>query len=95
MVPELESAAAELLGGRLALGLGFEAGASERFEKARDLACKSGAIESKAEAFMGLAWAATKNEQKAEHYEAAAVQYESLGDGERAMAVRGVLEGLP
>ncbi len=82
VLPELVSAASELLGGRLALGLGLRKGAAERFRKARELAQKSGDIESEAEALIGLAWAALRKEEKAERYEAAARLCEKLGDQE-------------
>ncbi len=87
----LQSSAAELLGGRLALGLGLGNEASTRLTRARSLAQGSGDLESEAAALVALASTAAKRDQKSESLAAALALYEKLGDGAKAEDVRGRL----
>lgn len=86
--PELRSAVSELLGARLALGLGFRKNAEERFERARDLARGQLDLETEAAAFVGLGRTAIKREKSEELLQIAIALYEKIGAENRAEALR-------
>jgi len=94
ILPELNSASVELWGAHLALGLGFQYGAAERYENARKLARKYEDLETEAAASAGLGHAAIKHEQSVPWLREALLLYERLGDEIKASSLRRELERL-
>ncbi len=84
LLPELKSSVAELCAADLALGLGFRRGASERYEKARQLADQQGDPETQAEALVGLARTSIKRSLAEKFLMTAMALYAELGDQVRS-----------
>ena len=96
LAPDLPaSTAAELLRGRLALGLALLDVAEERLTRARALAGSHGDLETEAAALAALASIAANGEQKTAWLEAAQALYRKLGDAAAAEDLRGRLGSSP
>lgn len=78
ILPNFESAAVELWGAHLALGLGFQKGALERYEKARKMARESGNLETEAAASAGLGRSAAKRDESQKWFKDALMLYQEL-----------------